>query len=208
MKNLFVFVLLSTLCISARAFVVDFDSLNPGTGFATQVGPQNQHQGFTWANFGILNTFGNSTGKDTGYRHLDSVGIAWTFPNAIAEFSADDAFTFNQARFASSRRDGLSVLVSGFDQNGLLTNSETIEINTTEASVFTFDFIDVVRVTFNAAGGLFNQDLDSKFSDTNQFGLDNLVFNEEVSTVPLPASLWFLIIGLGIVTFIKKRIAR
>ena len=202
-----------TLSLSTHATLIDFEdpSLDPGIR-ADGVGD------FDFFQFGLeideqLDFDGpllalNTTNNQLGYRHLDNVILNST-TNVLSFSSAtNDSFDLNQATFASSRRDDVTLTTTAFDifNNQVFSNTSTI--GTTSATTIDFDFSDVFRVVFTATGGVFNEDLRSVTArDSLQFGIDNIVINE-ITPVPLPASLPFLALGLGLFAFGKTRLTR
>ena len=180
---------------SAHAVVVDFEDVELNFfGLAGEV--QDGHQGLDWDNFGAVNTELLGVGGNT------SGEVAAFNLGADATISGDEAFDFSGASFKGVFANNVQVEVLGFNF-GTEVYSQTIDLSSTDATWFDFGFEGVTDLVFNSyiltpwgakIGGL-----------ASIFTMDDFTFNESVSEVPLPASIWLMMAALGGFGTLRRR---
>jgi hypothetical protein len=165
---------------AANAAVITFDSL-PG---ALEPVPDG-YSGLSWTNVFALNGItysGNPSGYQAGV--VSSPIVAFNSAGVPAEFSSETTFNFVSAYLTSAWRDGLQVLVEGFDGATLLYSS-TVFPSATSPTNFLFNFNGVNRVRFTPSGGTIHPGYSG--TGTN-FAMDNVSINTNTE-IPEPLSL-------------------
>jgi hypothetical protein len=91
-------------------------------------------------------------------------------------------FDFNSAYLTSAWNTGLSITVTG--KLGAATlYSQTVVVNTTGPTFFTFDFLGIDQLIFDSFGGV--SDLFPQYEDDgHHFVIDNITINEPAAAVP------------------------
>jgi hypothetical protein len=182
--------------------VINFDDLpNSTTGTFIADG----YQGFNWTNFGVVNAIllSNSVGYSVGYGYgmVSASNVAFNSGGTPAEIdSFGTNFNFLSTYLTGAWNSNLNIEVEGFNGTNLVYD-ETKVVSATNATLFTFDYLDVDRLYFNSYGG------QPAFDgiDETQFAMDNFTFE----FIPEPSS--FLLAALGGVTLVaflrRKRVA-
>jgi len=184
-------VLLSAFVVPAGATLITFDDL---TGV-----PLN-YSGFTWYNFGYY--YGAAAPTGSGYYNgmVSSPIVVYNGNGYDAYISDDTTFTFNSAYFSAAWNTGLNIDIAGL-LNDELVYFQTIVVNPTGATLFTFNWTGIDELYFQSYGG--TDTVEGGFG--THFVMDNLTVNESTSTVPLPGAVWLLGSGLlGLAGFRKK----
>lgn len=156
-----------------RNDVVDLPSIPNGYG------------GFNWEAVGIINTayYTQYPAAVSGqYIAFNPYG----YPSSVTSASE---FTFNGAYFAplyDYTPDVLSLRVQGFNNGNELFN-QAITLNNGGFKYYSFNFGGINKLTITTSGAL-------------NFAMDNFTVNENVNSVPAPATLW--LVGPGLIGFI------
>ena len=198
MKNLVMGVFALLASVSVNALVIDFEDLDSGLN-------NEVYEGIFWGGFGTVDT----QSSDLGYQQLSSSDrAAFSLANSVSSrfnFSDGSAFSFNQATFVSARHDNLEITVQALKADRSAFIRETFTVNTGEATTVDFSFFtDVVSISITRRGGTLVEEF-AQDGNARQFAIDNLVFNEDISAVPLPASMWMFAVGLLGFGYFKKR---
>ena len=198
LQPLAVLSLLVFSAFSARSqTVITFDDLpNSTTGTFIADG----YQGLNWTNFyesnSIIqsNVFGVS-----GYTYgmVSASNVAYNGFGNPAEIDSATNFNFLSAYFAGAWNSNLSIEVQGFRDTNLVYD-ETKVVSATNATLFTFNFLDIDRLYFNSYGG------EPAFGGSSRFNfvMDNFMFEY----IPEPST--FLLAALGgvsLVALLKRK---
>jgi hypothetical protein len=185
---------------SARSqTVVTFDDLYDN-GFGRLI--TNAYQGLTWSNFGVVNsilTTKSVGGFSNGYIYgMESVSnVAFNYAGNPAEIdSSGTSFNFFSAYLTGAWKSNLNIEVEGF--NGAQEIYDTIVVaSATNPTLFTFNYLDIDRLYFNAYGG------EDAFGPNggNNFAMDNFMFE----FIPEPSSLLLTFLGVLILWGFRKR---
>lgn len=179
---------LAAACGQAQAVTLDFDTGLSGTIYSN-------YGGLNWSNFDVLNSsFYQPSGYVAGT--ISPSSVAFNAYGNAASFNSGTQFTFNSAYFTAAWSNGLIVDVQGY-LGGSLVKSTSFTLDTTAASLITFNWANIDQVTFVAHGGV---DAGLGGSGTH-FALDNVTLN----AVPEPSSFALVIAGLGIFGLMSKR---
>jgi hypothetical protein len=195
------FALLILLSTPARSqILVTFDDLNDN-GFGTLI--TNAYQGLTWSNFGVVNALllSNSTGGHAfgyGYGMVSASNVAFNYAGNPAEIDARGTnFDLLSTYLTGAFNSNLNIEVQGF-RGGTLLYDTTVVASATSPTLFTFDYMDIDRLYFNAFGG------EPAFggSSESNFAMDNFMFEY----IPEPST--FLLAALGgvsLVAFLRRK---
>ena len=180
---------------ASEAGVLTFDDISTdeiGTIF-------DGYGGFNWNNMGYLNgpTRRPGSGYDIGSVSGDYVAYN---KNANVATATNSTFNFYGAFLTGAWNDNLNIEVKGFNNNVELY-SETVVVNTYEATWFDFNFLGIDSVQFRSFGGN-NAGLGSA---GEHFAMDNFSTCTP-SPVPVPGALWLL--GSGLVGLAGIRIKK
>ncbi|MBA4109323.1 MAG: PEP-CTERM sorting domain-containing protein [Leptothrix sp. (in: Bacteria)] len=179
---------LAAACGQAQAVTLDFDTGLSGTIYSN-------YGGLNWSNFDVLNSsFYQPSGYVAGT--ISPSSVAFNAYGNAASFNSGAQFTFNSAYFTAAWSNGLIVDVQGY-LGGSLVKSTSFTLDTTAASLITFNWANIDQVTFVSHGGV---DAGLGGSGTH-FALDNVTLN----AVPEPSSFALVIAGLGIFGLMSKR---
>jgi hypothetical protein len=198
------FLLLTLTATSGRPqTVVAFDDLPNSTTGTFIASP---YRGLSWSNFAVVdpilmsNAFGYSVGY--GYGMVSPSNVALNANGNPAEIDARGTnFNFLSTYLTGAWNSNLNIEVQGF-RNGTLIYDQTVVAAATNATLFTFDYLDVDRLYFNSFGG---QPAFGPNNDETHFAMDNFTFE----FVPEPSSL--LLTAGGVLTlwaFLKRKQAR
>jgi hypothetical protein len=182
---------------SAQALTLKFDDIS--TNYFTPM--PNAYGGLDWSNFFVENGT-NANASNTGYANgiVSQNNAAYNGAGLPAEISSNVAFTFNSAYLTGAWSNGLNILIEGY-ANGILSNSQTVTVDTTSPTLFSLNWSNINRLKFSASGGT---DIFSSTLKRTHFAMDNFTFNEPVTPVPTPALLPGLV-GLGFGVLRKRR---
>jgi hypothetical protein len=172
---------------TCTAAVVTFDDLvvtSPGNAtFLT-----NTYQGLIWSNFAVLNAaaYTGLNGSNGYYNSMVSISnVALNAFGAPAEIDAFGTnFNFRSVYLTGAFNSNLNIEVEGLRGRSLVY-SQVVVASATSPTLFTFNFLDLDRLTFNAFGG---QDAGFPVSGgagDSHFAMDNFTFE----FVPEPYSL-------------------
>jgi hypothetical protein len=170
--------------------VVTFDDLYDN-GFGTLI--TNAYQGLTWSNFGVVNSLllSNSTSGHPfgyGYGMVSASNVAFNYAGNPAEIDAlGTKFDLLSTYLTGAFNSNLNIEVQGF-RGGTLLYDTTVVASATSPTLFTFDYMDIDRLYFNAFGG---EPAFGGPSESN-FAMDNMT----IEFIPEPSSL--LLLGLGL----------
>jgi hypothetical protein len=162
----------------------------------------NGYQGLTWSNFSMLNAvlFSNFVGV-TGYSYgmVSPSDVAFNALGNPAEVDARGTdFNFLSVYLTGAWSSNLNIEVEGF--NGAKEIYDTIVVaSATNATLFTFNYLDIDRLYFNSYGG---ENAGFASGAGENFAMDNFMFE----FIPEPSSL--LLTALGVLTlwaFLKRR---
>jgi hypothetical protein len=197
------FAFLTTLVFSPMSTlsqtIITFDDLyDNGAGRLIT----NAYQGLSWSNFGVGNSilFSNSYHFATGYTYgmvsVSNTAFNWA-GNPAAIDSPGTNFDFFSTYLTGAWKSNLNIDVQGF--NGAQEIYDTIVVaSATNPTLFTFNYLDIDRLYFNASGG------EPAFggNDGNIFVMDNFMFE----FIPEPST--FLLAALGgvsLVAFLRRK---
>jgi hypothetical protein len=191
-------IILGTVC-NAQATVVTFDDLPilfPNGGPPIP----NGYQGLIWDNFYYLNGLNHQI-PDSGYVNGTVSGENVAF-NSFGGYGLvrDGTFDFNGAYLTAAWRNGLSILVEGFN-NGSLLYSKTVVVDITSPTFFTFDFLGIDWLYFTPFGGV---DVLVGGGGTS-FAMDNFTFNETKSVPEPDSTLGIVIFSTFGINLLRKR---
>jgi len=159
----------------------------------------NGYQGLTWSNFWMLNAvlFSNVAGV-TGYSYgmVSPSDVAFNALGNPAEVDARGTdFNFLSVYLTGAWNSNLNIEVEGF--NGAKEIYDTIVVaSATNATLFTFNYLDIDRLYFNSYGG---ENAGFASGAGENFAMDNFMFE----FIPEPSSL--LLTALGAVTLLALR---
>jgi hypothetical protein len=162
----------------------------------------NGYQGFDWANFFTLNgpleveVYGTNGAY---YGMVTASNVAFNGGGTPAEVdSSGTNFNFLSAYLTGAWKSNLNIEVQGFSGATLLYDT-TVVANATSPTPFTFNYLDIDRLTFNSFGG---QNAGFPLGSGEQFAMDNFTFE----FVPEPSSLLLATAGaLLLCPFLKRR---
>ena len=162
---------------AADAAVITFDDVTT----QPQATIPNGYAGLNWTNFGVI----NGTLQTNGYKNGRASGdyVAFTGGGSTATITAPSGtFDFNSAWITGAWHNNLNVTVSGFVGTTLLY-SQTVVAGSAGATLFTFNYDDITRVTFTPFGGT------PVYGPGTHAAIDNLTIN---APIPEPAALAML----------------
>jgi hypothetical protein len=193
-----VFALVILLSTPARSqTVITFDDIASAEIMLT-----NGYQGLSWSNFGVGNSvlLSNALGYAEGYNYgmVSPSNVCFNWAGNPAEVDARGTnFDLLSTYLTGAWKSNLNIEVQGF-RGGTLLYDTTVVASATNATLFTFDYMDIDRLYFNSFGG------EEAFGDNNgnNFVMDNMTF----AFIPEPSS--FLLAALGavsLVAFLRRR---
>jgi hypothetical protein len=144
------------------------------------------YHGLSWSNFGVL----TPTYTD-GYCYgmVSAPNVAFNGSGDPAEVdSLGTNFNFLSAYFTGAFNSNLNIEVQGFRDTNVIYD-ETLVAAATNPTLFTLNFLDIDRLTFNSFGG---QSAGFTAGYGNIFVMDNFMFE----FIPEPSSLLLTILGV------------
>jgi hypothetical protein len=188
---LLVFLALSPAPVVSQT-VITFDDIPTPNLYASI---PNGYQGLTWSsNFSVLSAVQFTANGDlSGYYYgmVTPSNVAYNGSASPVEVDSATNFDFFSAYLTGAWNSNLNIEVEGFDGATLLY-SNTVVASATSPTLFTFDYLNIDRLTFNSYGG---QSAGFNYSGAN-FVMDNFTFE----SIPEPSSL--LLTALGAVSLI------
>ncbi len=199
--KLLCFALLTLPAISTRSqTVITFDDLPNSAGGAPIPA---SYQGLTWSNFDVGNAIlmSNISGYSAGYGYgmVSPSNVAFNGGGTPAEIDSPGTnFDFLSAYLTGAWNSNLNVEVQGFRGTNLVYD-ETKVVSATNATLFTFNYLDIDRLYFDSYGG------EPAFNPNNNetpFVMDNLTFE----FIPEPSSLLLAALGgVSLVAFVRRK---
>jgi len=185
--GLLVFSAISAYC----ATIITFDDLHE-TASGSFIA--NGYQGLSWSNFAAKNailltdTFGVS-----GYYYgmVSPSNVAYGAFSGGAEIDSATNLDFLSAYFTGAWNSNLNIEVQGYRGRTNLIYDETLVVSATNATLFTFDYLDIDRLTFTPSGG---QNAGFFLAGGVNFVMDNFMFE----FIPEPST--FLLAALAAVS--------
>jgi hypothetical protein len=187
--------------------VVTFDDLNE-TGSGSFLA--NGYSGLNWSNISCNNAI-LETGifAHIGGSPITSNGLTGNFygmvsPSNVAGLGTSEIespgsnFNFISAYLTGFLNSNLNIEVQGYRGTNLVYD-ETKVANATNATLFTFNFLDINRLDFDAFGGLPAFGLENV--DSANFTIDNFTFE----FIPEPSSLLLAALGGVLLLAVLKR---
>jgi hypothetical protein len=165
----------------------------------------NGYQNLNWTNFAAINAIrdSNINGVSGAFYGMVSVSnVAFNIFGDPAEIDARGTnFNFLSAYLTGVWRSNLNVEIRGFNSGSVLYDT-TLVVSATSPTLFTLNYLNIDRLTFNATGGQY-AGLPGG-GDGTTFAMDNFTFE----FVPEPPS--FLLTGAGALLLIaglkRKRV--
>jgi hypothetical protein len=181
--------------------VITFDDLNE-TGSGSFLA--NGYSGLNWSNVGCNNAIletgifarligtGLSNGLTGNYYGMVSPSNVGDLATSEIE-SPGTNFNFLSAYLTGFLNSNLNIEVQGYRETNLVYD-QTVVASATNATLFTFNFLDVDRLDFDAFGG--QPAFGAEGVSADNFSMDNFEFE----FIPEPSS--FLLAALGAVSLI------
>jgi len=167
---------------SAQAALITFDDL-PDVGGNIPI--PDGYQGFNWNNFFALNAVNyglNPSGYLNGLVSPNNVAFnGFGNPAAVIVSALSGTFDFNSVYLTGVWNDGLNITVEGY-LGGVLQNTQTVVVDTTAPTQFTFNYLGIDELVFTSFGGT-NVGFGG---EGTQFAMDNLEVN---AVVPEPLTM-------------------
>lgn len=174
----------------AHASTLTFDDIGIG-GIVP-----NGYGGLQWSPFAhyIASSDNPVHFADSGYENGVVSGAYVAFNSGDNDISAfGPTFDFNSAYLTAAWNTGLNITVTGM-LGATTLYSQTVVVNTTAPTFFTFNYLGIDKLTFSSFGG--TSDLFPQYDDEgNHFVIDNMTINE-TAAVPDGGSA-LAMFGLG-----------
>jgi len=205
--SVFLALLLFSVLPLGTATVITFDDMtstivsNGVPILQTTAAITNGYQGLNWINFFTEN--GPLVVKMSGtngyyYGMVTASNVAFNGSGTPAEVdSSGTDFNFLSTYLTGAWNSNLNIEVEGF-RNGTLLYDTTVVASATSATLFTFNYLDVDRLTFTSSGG---QNAGFPLGGGEQFVMDNFTFE----FVPEPSSLLLATAGALLLCPLLKR---
>ncbi len=196
--TLFVFSTASTRSQTVITFD-DMSIISNGVPLETVI--TNGYQALNWENFYTENGLYDAKKFGTnGYYYgvLTISNVAYNGGGTPAEVDSSSAnFNFQSAYLTGAFNSNLNIEVQGF-RGGTPLYDTTVVASATSPTLFTFNYLDIDRLTFNSSGG---QSAGFPVGGGEQFAMDNLTFE----FVPEPSSLLLATTGALLLCPLLKR---
>ncbi|MGO9245144.1 MAG: PEP-CTERM sorting domain-containing protein [Verrucomicrobiia bacterium] len=185
--------------VSARSqTLVTFDDLSPL--LAGTLIP-NGYQGLSWSNFGVANSIllSNFYGYANGYNYgmVSASNVAFNWLGNPAEIDSATNFNFLSAYLTGAWNSNLNIEVQGFSGTNLVYD-ETKVVSVTNATLFTFNFLDIDRLYFDSYGG------EPAFGGSSRFNF--VMDNFEFEFIPEPSTFLLAALGgLSLIAFLRRK---
>lgn len=148
--------------------------------------------GLGWDPAEVLALDPSSLGGASGYANgLQGSYLATSLGSTLTVIATGGSFTFDSASFVGAWRDGMSLTVTAFDQANQQINSSTFQVGTAAASLRSFGWSHVSRLSITASGGTAAPGLAGQ---GEQFGIEAFAYT--LSPVPEPSTWALLSMGL------------
>jgi hypothetical protein len=161
----------------------------------------NGYQGLAWSNLWVLNaiTVAGDVGTNGYYYGMVSPSnVAYNAGGNPAEIDSATNFDFFTAYLTGVWNSNLNIEVEGFNGATLLY-SNTVVADATNATLFTFDYMNIDRLYFESYGG---QAAGFPNGGGEIFAMDNLT----LEFTPEPSSLLLTALGVAsLFVFVKHR---
>jgi hypothetical protein len=171
---------------SAQAALITFDDLSIPIGELAIPIP-NGYQGFNWNNFGSIDAVQLEVDEGpNGYINglVSPNNAAFnSFGNPAAITILNGTFDFNSVFLTGAWNNGLNITVEGY-LGGALQQTQTVVVDTTAPTKFTFNYLGIDEVVFTSFGGT-DAGFTFPFRGT-QIAIDNLEVN---AVVPEPLTM-------------------
>ncbi len=159
------------------------------------------YEGLVWSNLWVLNGIIVGTGMGTnGYYYgvVSPSNVAFNAGGNPAEIDSATNFNFFSAYLTGTWNSNLNIEVEGF--NGAKEIYDTIVVaSATNATLFTFNYLDIDRLYFDSYGGQ-----SAGFTDGGGviFVMDNFMFE----FIPEPSTLLLAALGaVSLVAFLRRK---
>jgi hypothetical protein len=151
----------------------------------------NGYHGLNWSNFGPL-TPRDATNNGYYYGMVSPPNVAFNGAGSPAEIDAlGTNFNFLSVYLTGAWNSNLNIEVQGYRDTNLIYD-ETLVVSATNATLFTFNYLDIDRLYFNSYGG----DNAGFGGSGEEFVMDNFEFE----FIPEPSS--FLLAALGCISLV------
>ncbi len=196
---LVLFALLTLIAASTRSqTVVTFDDL-PNSTTGTFI--PSPYEGLNWTNFAVANAIidSNVFGYVNGFNYgmISASNVAFNALGNPAEIDSPGTnFDFLSVYLTGAWNSNLNIEVQGFRDTNLVYD-ETKVVSATNATLFTFDYLDIDRLYFNSYGG------EPAFGGSSRpiFVMDNFMFE----FIPEPSTLLLAALGaVSLVPFLRR----
>jgi hypothetical protein len=162
----------------------------------------NGYQGLSWStDFSCLNAVSFTSGfGPNGYIYglVGGSNVAYNGSGSPVEIDALTNFDFLSAYFTGAWNSNLNIEVQGYSGTNLL-DDQTVIASATNPTLFTFNYLDIDRLTFNSFGG---QNAGFINSGGENFVMDDFTFE----FIPEPSSLLLTILGaVTLWAFVKRK---
>ena len=189
------FLIFSAVCTHSQT-VITFDDLPLSTGRSSLL--LTNYQGLVWSNFIATNGVVHPGNLTNGYYYgvVSASNVAFGgFVSPTEIDSPGTNFNFLSAYLTGAWNSNLNIEVEGFSGPTLLYDT-TVVASATAPTLFTFNYLDVNRLSFTSSGG------EAAFGGpAEQFVMDNLT----IEFVPETSSLLLACVGALLLCPLLKR---
>ena len=181
---------------------VTFDEIiDPTHGDGVSI--TNNYQNLIWNNFAVVNAvvYTGLNGSNGYFNGMVSISnVALNAYGAPAEIDSFTNFNFFSVYLTGAFNSNLNIVVEGF-RAGSMLYSQTVVASATSPILFTFDYINIDRLTFSAFGGQPAGFPVAGGSGDSHFAMDNFTFE----FVPEPSPLVLTAAGALLLWPLLKR---
>jgi hypothetical protein len=174
----------------AHASTLTFDDISIGGHIPDNYG------GLQWGPFAFYLAPSDNMAffADSGYDNGLVSGNFVAYNNSDQVFSVSGpTFDFNSAYLTAAWNTGLNITVTGM-LGATTLYSQTVVVNTTAPTFFTFNYLGIDQLTFSSSGGV--SDLFPQYGDDgHHFVIDNITINEATAVPDAGSTL--AMFGLG-----------